>query len=423
MRISYDSGSDASRVARSPASTRRPDTRPRSSPPAPTPTRSHRPRDVPPLEPGELLPLHARPLRPRRPRQLRHRRRRPRPHGPQPGPARRPPSPWRRPPQARRRRSHRRPGLAWWATADHRAPPSLRRAGAEVERLAQAARAIPAKLPLVEVRPDAVRLAPERKRIHDAIRMATYNAESALARMLAPHYARAEDEARSLLREAFRAPADLEVVGDELHVRLAPLSAPRRTRAIAGLCDELPATGTLYPGTTSPSSTRSRRTDDSAKTIALCQEVWNRCTVLPRWQGRGPTRLLGRCHRAGVLGMCGVAMSGVVGGWSCPPTSARFRALDDTAQLGIPRPDIAAVVVSPTVGWHGLRTQRVRGRTGSGPRGTAGGRRRRTTTPRGVADREDVLGHRGQYECVGPSVGDEHRHGQCGQHVAPVDLA
>ncbi len=122
-------------------------------------------------------------------------------------------------------------------------------AHAEVDRLAQAARAIPAKLPLAEVRPDAVRLAPERKRIHDALRMATYNAESALARLLAPHYARAEDEARSLLREAFRSPADLEVIGAELHVRLSPLSAPRRTRAIVGLCEELTATKTIYPGT------------------------------------------------------------------------------------------------------------------------------------------------------------------------------
>ncbi|MGH3116193.1 MAG: putative transposase [Gaiellales bacterium] len=122
-------------------------------------------------------------------------------------------------------------------------------ARAEIDRLAATAKAIPAKLPLGEVRPEAVRLAPERKRIHDAIRMATYNAESALARMLAPHYARAEDEARSLLREAFRTPADLEVVGDQLHVRLHPLSAPRRTRAIAGLCDDLTATKTLYPGT------------------------------------------------------------------------------------------------------------------------------------------------------------------------------
>lgn len=123
-------------------------------------------------------------------------------------------------------------------------------AHAEVERRARAAKALPAKLPLAEVRPDAARLAPERKRIHDAVRIATYNAESALARLLAPHYARAEDEARSLLREAFRAPADLEVIADEIHVRISPLSAPRRTRAIAGLCAELTATKTTYPGTT-----------------------------------------------------------------------------------------------------------------------------------------------------------------------------
>lgn len=101
----------------------------------------------------------------------------------------------------------------------------------------------------LEVRPDAVRLGPERKRIHDAVRMATYNAESTLARLLAPLYARADDEARSLLREAFRSPADLQVVGGELRVRLSPLSAPRRTRAIAGLCEELTATKTTYPGT------------------------------------------------------------------------------------------------------------------------------------------------------------------------------
>ncbi|NNN21305.1 MAG: hypothetical protein HKL80_04800 [Acidimicrobiales bacterium] len=40
------------------------------------------------------------------------------------------------------------------------------------------------------VRPQAVRLDVERKRITDAVRMATYNAESALARLIAPHYAR-----------------------------------------------------------------------------------------------------------------------------------------------------------------------------------------------------------------------------------------
>ncbi|MHB1890187.1 MAG: putative transposase [Acidimicrobiales bacterium] len=119
----------------------------------------------------------------------------------------------------------------------------------ELQSRKAAAKAIPAKVPLGALRPDAVRIDVERKRIMDAIRMATYNAESALARLLAPHYARAEDEARSLLREAFKTSADLEVLGTTLHVRIDPLSAPRRTRAIAGLCEELNATETIYPGT------------------------------------------------------------------------------------------------------------------------------------------------------------------------------
>jgi hypothetical protein len=39
------------------------------------------------------------------------------------------------------------------------------------------------------------------------------------------------------------------VVGCELHVRAAPLSAPRRTRPLAVLCVDLKATQTSYPGT------------------------------------------------------------------------------------------------------------------------------------------------------------------------------
>ncbi len=112
-----------------------------------------------------------------------------------------------------------------------------------------AARAIPAKIPLGQARPDAARLDPERKRIHDAIRLATYNAETALARLLAPHYARADDEARSLLREIFTTPADLTTNGNQLHVHLHPLSAPRRTRALTALCAELTTTNTTYPDT------------------------------------------------------------------------------------------------------------------------------------------------------------------------------
>jgi len=122
-------------------------------------------------------------------------------------------------------------------------------ARAQLAELEGAARAIPARAPLGDSHPEAARLDAERKRIHDAIRMATYNAESSLARLLAPHYARADDEARSLLREIFASPADLQVKGTQLHVHVNALSAPRRTKALAGLCADLTATETTYPGT------------------------------------------------------------------------------------------------------------------------------------------------------------------------------
>ena len=50
-------------------------------------------------------------------------------------------------------------------------------------------------------------------------------------------------------RQPFPSPANMELVADDLHVRLEPLPEPRRSRAIAGLCEELNATGTIYRGT------------------------------------------------------------------------------------------------------------------------------------------------------------------------------
>lgn len=90
-----------------------------------------------------------------------------------------------------------------------------------------------AKVPLGEVHPEAARLEPEAKRICDAISISAYDAETTLARMLRPHFARAKDEARTLAQEICAAPAGIEVVGKRLEVRIEPLSDPRRTRALA----------------------------------------------------------------------------------------------------------------------------------------------------------------------------------------------
>ena len=94
-----------------------------------------------------------------------------------------------------------------------------------------------------------VRLDAEVKQITHAIRMAAYNAETLLARALHGHYARAGDEAYALIREALAVSGDIRPGDGELLIRLDPLTAPRRTQALAALCDQLDRAGTRYPGT------------------------------------------------------------------------------------------------------------------------------------------------------------------------------
>ena len=122
-------------------------------------------------------------------------------------------------------------------------------ASQELQRLVDLAKATPTKVLLGKLHPDACRLDPERKRIIDAIKMATYNSESALSRLVSPYYARAADEARSLLREVFSSAGDLEIKDDQLHVLINAMSAPRRTKDLAALCEDITATQTIYPGT------------------------------------------------------------------------------------------------------------------------------------------------------------------------------
>ena len=119
----------------------------------------------------------------------------------------------------------------------------------ELDEAEQAAAAVPARVPLGTLAPDMVRLDAETKQITHAIRMAAYNAETTLARALDGHYARAGDEAYALIREALTTSGDICPGNGELLIRLDPLTAPRRTQALAALCDQLTAAGTCYPGT------------------------------------------------------------------------------------------------------------------------------------------------------------------------------
>jgi transposase len=135
------------------------------------------------------------------------------------------------------------------ADVDPTASQAVTDATARLTAAQAASRKTVSHLPLSQVRPGSRLLETERKLLTHAIRMSAYNSESTLARLLRPHYARGQDEARALLREAFTLPGDLQIIGTTLHVRLDPASAPRRSRALAALCAELTNTATRYPDT------------------------------------------------------------------------------------------------------------------------------------------------------------------------------
>ena len=122
-------------------------------------------------------------------------------------------------------------------------------AHAELDAVQAEAAATPARIRLGDLSPDMVRLDVETKQITHAIRMAACNAETILARALDGHYAAARDEAYALIREALATSGDICPGPGQLLIRLDPLTAPRRTQALAALCEQLSATGARYPGT------------------------------------------------------------------------------------------------------------------------------------------------------------------------------
>lgn len=143
----------------------------------------------------------------------------------------------------------RQPGSGGRADVDGAAQKALDDARANLQTARDTRAATPSHVALRTVRPEARLLDEERKLLTHAIRMAAYNSESTLTRIITPHYARADDEARALIREAMTLSGDIRITGDTLHVTLDPATAPRRSRALHALCQLLTATETIYPDT------------------------------------------------------------------------------------------------------------------------------------------------------------------------------
>ena len=95
-----------------------------------------------------------------------------------------------------------------------------------------------------------MRLSRERKHLTNCIKMVAYQAESDLLALVRPHYARADQEGRTLIVSALQNAADVEVneENNELRVMLLPLSSAHRTQAIAAMCQELDSMKVQFPG-------------------------------------------------------------------------------------------------------------------------------------------------------------------------------
>ncbi|HEU4727468.1 MAG TPA: helix-turn-helix domain-containing protein [Kofleriaceae bacterium] len=109
---------------------------------------------------------------------------------------------------------------------------------------------VPRRIPVGDVVDgDVVKLSAERKHLTDVIKMVAYQAETNLVRQIAPHYHRADDEARTLVQSMLANTGDIAVTATELRVTFVPLSSPHRTAVLAALCAELDALAPRFPGT------------------------------------------------------------------------------------------------------------------------------------------------------------------------------
>lgn len=127
----------------------------------------------------------------------------------------------------------------------------LRQTEADLDTAQAAHRAVPTRLQLGQVNPGQQVLDIQTKLLTHAIRMAAFNTITALARAVRVYtgYARADDEAHNLVRQALTGSGDIDPGDGVLTVRLDPLPTKRAATAITELCEHLTATETRYPGT------------------------------------------------------------------------------------------------------------------------------------------------------------------------------
>jgi transposase len=146
--------------------------------------------------------------------------------------------------EAQANEEQQRPTMRGFKIAQASLRQQLEEAESRERELAEQQRQLPKRVPAKGVK----MLKKEKKLIVDAIKIIAYQCETALLDRLRPHYARADEEGRTLLHAAFQSSASIKVTDTELQIRLCPQSSPHRSEALAKLCRELDAEQVCYPG-------------------------------------------------------------------------------------------------------------------------------------------------------------------------------
>jgi hypothetical protein len=142
----------------------------------------------------------------------------------------------------------RRPTMRGFKIAHGRLGKELRKARVRVSRLFEKRRNVPKRVEVRELNErTVVKLATQRKHLTDIIKMDAYQAESDLVALLRPHYARVDQEGRTLLHELFAVAGDIRLANSELNITWAPLISPHRTQPAQALCEILDKTATIFP--------------------------------------------------------------------------------------------------------------------------------------------------------------------------------
>lgn len=138
-----------------------------------------------------------------------------------------------------------------FTSAEKKIHREIQDAANRITELTTKQKSLPLRIPLAQARPDQdlVKLSTERKHLTNVLKLVAYQIESDLVTLIRPHYARTEDEGRTLIQTALQSTAALEPTTDELRITLSPLSSPHRSQAVAALCEALNKTETRFPGT------------------------------------------------------------------------------------------------------------------------------------------------------------------------------